>query len=160
MAAASAVTTGHTSPTAASEVEPHASIIDLKAARAEFGHQSAQGKGAVPDPPGEKDGVFAGDRLGFAPAHLAESLGHDEIAGIGGAGRAMPVTFLALGLGGLSLVGPPPSGGFAAKWGRHSRRARFGGDSLRRDDQRQRSGAGRARLSPSRLLRKREAKKD
>ena len=31
-------------------------------------------------------------------------------------GRAMPVTFLALGLGGLSLMGLPPSGGFAAKW--------------------------------------------
>jgi formate hydrogenlyase subunit 3/multisubunit Na+/H+ antiporter MnhD subunit len=28
----------------------------------------------------------------------------------------MPVTFLALGLGGLSLMGLPPSGGFAAKW--------------------------------------------
>jgi formate hydrogenlyase subunit 3/multisubunit Na+/H+ antiporter MnhD subunit len=35
---------------------------------------------------------------------------------IGGAGRAMPVTFLALGLGGLSLMGLPPSGGFIAKW--------------------------------------------
>ena len=47
---------------------------------------------------------------------IAESLGHDRIAGLGGAGRAMPVTFLALGLGGLSLMGLPPSGGFAAKW--------------------------------------------
>jgi len=47
---------------------------------------------------------------------IAESLGHDQIAGLGGAGRAMPVTFLALGLGGLSLMGLPPSGGFAAKW--------------------------------------------
>ena len=28
----------------------------------------------------------------------------------------MPLTFLALGLGGLSLMGLPPSGGFAAKW--------------------------------------------
>jgi formate hydrogenlyase subunit 3/multisubunit Na+/H+ antiporter MnhD subunit len=28
----------------------------------------------------------------------------------------MPVTFLALGLGGLSLMGLPPSGGFTAKW--------------------------------------------
>jgi formate hydrogenlyase subunit 3/multisubunit Na+/H+ antiporter MnhD subunit len=35
---------------------------------------------------------------------------------LGGAGRAMPVTFLALGLGGLSLMGLPPTGGFAAKW--------------------------------------------
>jgi formate hydrogenlyase subunit 3/multisubunit Na+/H+ antiporter MnhD subunit len=28
----------------------------------------------------------------------------------------MPLTFLTLGLGGLSLMGLPPSGGFAAKW--------------------------------------------
>ena len=28
----------------------------------------------------------------------------------------MPMTFFALGLGGLSLMGLPPSGGFAAKW--------------------------------------------
>jgi multicomponent Na+:H+ antiporter subunit D len=47
---------------------------------------------------------------------IAESLGHDKITGLGGAARAMPVTFLALGLGGLSLMGLPPSGGFAAKW--------------------------------------------
>jgi formate hydrogenlyase subunit 3/multisubunit Na+/H+ antiporter MnhD subunit len=47
---------------------------------------------------------------------IAESLGHDRIAEFTGAGRAMPVTFLALGLGGLSLMGLPPSGGFAAKW--------------------------------------------
>ena len=47
---------------------------------------------------------------------VAESLGHDRIADLGGAARAMPVTFLALGLGGLSLMGLPPSGGFAAKW--------------------------------------------
>src|SRR5215472_10566674 len=47
---------------------PHGSIIDLKPARGEFGHQGAQGEGAVPDAPGQKDGVLAGDRLGFAPA--------------------------------------------------------------------------------------------
>jgi multicomponent Na+:H+ antiporter subunit D len=47
---------------------------------------------------------------------IAESLGHDRIAELGGAARAMPATFLALGLGGMSLMGLPPSGGFAAKW--------------------------------------------
>jgi multicomponent Na+:H+ antiporter subunit D len=47
---------------------------------------------------------------------IAESLGHDRIAELGGAARTLPVTFLALGLGGLSLMGLPPSGGFAAKW--------------------------------------------
>ncbi|HKI16179.1 MAG TPA: proton-conducting transporter membrane subunit, partial [Roseiarcus sp.] len=44
------------------------------------------------------------------------SLGHDKIAKFSGAARAMPMTFLTLGLGGLSLMGLPPSGGFAAKW--------------------------------------------
>ena len=37
-------------------------------------------------------------------------------AGLGGVGRALPVTVFALGLSGLSLMGLPPSGGFAAKW--------------------------------------------
>jgi len=52
----------------------------------------------------------------LAAGLVAESLGHDRIAGLGGAGWAMPVTFIAFGLGGLSLMGLPPSGGFAAKW--------------------------------------------
>ena len=34
----------------------------------------------------------------------------------GGIGRALPMTVFAFGLGGLSLMGLPPSGGFAAKW--------------------------------------------
>jgi len=60
--------------------------------------------------------AFAKAAMFLSAGLIAESLGHDRIAGLGGAGRAMPVTFLALGLGGLSLVGLPPSGGFAAKW--------------------------------------------
>ncbi|HYB41883.1 MAG TPA: proton-conducting transporter membrane subunit, partial [Candidatus Methylomirabilis sp.] len=31
-------------------------------------------------------------------------------------GRALPMSVFAFGLGGLSLMGVPPSGGFAAKW--------------------------------------------
>ena len=50
------------------------------------------------------------------PASSPKSLGHDRIAEFAGAARAMPTTFFALGLGGLSLMGLPPSGGFAAKW--------------------------------------------
>jgi formate hydrogenlyase subunit 3/multisubunit Na+/H+ antiporter MnhD subunit len=60
--------------------------------------------------------AFAKAAMFLSAGLIAESLGHDRIAGFGGAGRAMPVTFLALGLGGLSLMGLPPSGGFAAKW--------------------------------------------
>src|SRR5271167_4954271 len=60
--------------------------------------------------------AFAKAAMFLSAGLIAESLGHDRIAGLGGAGRAMPVTFFALGLGGLSLVGLPPSGGFAAKW--------------------------------------------
>jgi formate hydrogenlyase subunit 3/multisubunit Na+/H+ antiporter MnhD subunit len=47
---------------------------------------------------------------------IAESLGHDRIADMRGVARAVPVTMFAFGLAGLSLMGLPPSGGFAAKW--------------------------------------------
>ena len=60
--------------------------------------------------------AFAKAAMFLSAGLVAESLGHDRIASLGGAGRAMPVTFFALGLGGLSLMGLPPSGGFAAKW--------------------------------------------
>ncbi len=60
--------------------------------------------------------AFAKAAMFLSAGLIAESLGHDRISGLGGAGRAMPVTFLTLGLGGLSLMGLPPSGGFAAKW--------------------------------------------
>jgi formate hydrogenlyase subunit 3/multisubunit Na+/H+ antiporter MnhD subunit len=60
--------------------------------------------------------AFAKAAMFLSAGFVAESLGHDRIAALGGAARAMPVTFLALGLGGLSLMGLPPSGGFAAKW--------------------------------------------
>jgi multicomponent Na+:H+ antiporter subunit D len=60
--------------------------------------------------------AFAKAAMFLSAGLVTESLGHDRIASLGGAGRAMPVTFFALGLGGLSLMGLPPSGGFAAKW--------------------------------------------
>ncbi len=47
---------------------------------------------------------------------MAEALGHDRIARIGGVARAVPLGLAAFALGGLSLVGIPPSGGFTAKW--------------------------------------------
>jgi multicomponent Na+:H+ antiporter subunit D len=60
--------------------------------------------------------AFAKAAMFLSAGLIAESLGHDRIAELGGAARALPVAFLALGLGGLSLMGLPPSGGFAAKW--------------------------------------------
>ena len=60
--------------------------------------------------------AFAKAAMFLSAGLIAESVGHDRIAELGGAARVMPVTLLALGLGGLSLTGLPPSGGFAAKW--------------------------------------------
>ena len=47
---------------------------------------------------------------------IAVAVGHDRIAGLGGLARARPASVLAFALAGVSLVGLPPSGGFAAKW--------------------------------------------
>jgi formate hydrogenlyase subunit 3/multisubunit Na+/H+ antiporter MnhD subunit len=51
----------------------------------------------------------------MAAGLIAEALGHDRIAEFAGIGRALPMTMLAFGLGGMSLMGLPPSGGFVAK---------------------------------------------
>jgi formate hydrogenlyase subunit 3/multisubunit Na+/H+ antiporter MnhD subunit len=60
--------------------------------------------------------AFAKAAMFFSAGLLAEALGHDQIGKLAGAARVLPVTFLTLGLGGLSLMGLPPSGGFSAKW--------------------------------------------
>jgi formate hydrogenlyase subunit 3/multisubunit Na+/H+ antiporter MnhD subunit len=60
--------------------------------------------------------AFAKAAMFLSAGLLAEALGHDRIAECRGAARALPLTFLTLGLGGLSLMGLPPSGGFEAKW--------------------------------------------
>jgi formate hydrogenlyase subunit 3/multisubunit Na+/H+ antiporter MnhD subunit len=60
--------------------------------------------------------AFAKAAMFFSAGLLAEALGHDQIAKLGGAARVLPLTFLTIALGGLSLVGLPPSGGFSAKW--------------------------------------------
>jgi multicomponent Na+:H+ antiporter subunit D len=52
----------------------------------------------------------------LAAGLIAAACGHDRVAGLGGLGRALPMTVLAFGIGGLSLMGLPPSGGFVAKW--------------------------------------------
>jgi multicomponent Na+:H+ antiporter subunit D len=60
--------------------------------------------------------AFAKASMFLAAGLVAESLGHDRIADLRGIGHAMPMTLFAFGLGGLSLMGLPPSGGFTAKW--------------------------------------------
>ena len=60
--------------------------------------------------------AFAKAAMFFSAGLLAEALGHDQIAKLGGAVRVLPLTFLTIALGGLSLMGLPPSGGFSAKW--------------------------------------------
>jgi len=60
--------------------------------------------------------AFAKAAMFLAAGLIAESLGHDRIADLRGVGSVMPVTLFAFGLGGLSLMGLPPSGGFVAKW--------------------------------------------
>jgi formate hydrogenlyase subunit 3/multisubunit Na+/H+ antiporter MnhD subunit len=51
----------------------------------------------------------------MAAGLIGEALGHDRIAGLAGLGRVLPMTVFAFGLGGMSLMGLPPSGGFVAK---------------------------------------------
>ncbi len=83
-----------------------------------------------------------------------------EIARFTGAARALPLTFLTLGLGGLSLMGLPPSGGFerqmadAARLGRlrpmdlvraRARRRPAGGAAMSIASSRRRSATARSR---------------
>jgi formate hydrogenlyase subunit 3/multisubunit Na+/H+ antiporter MnhD subunit len=60
--------------------------------------------------------AFAKAAMFLAAGLVAEALGHDQISRLTGAARALPLTFLTLGLSALSLMGLPPSGGFSAKW--------------------------------------------
>jgi multicomponent Na+:H+ antiporter subunit D len=54
--------------------------------------------------------------LFLAAGVMIRALGDDGFDTLGGVGRRLPLAFTAFGLGGLSLAGLPPSGGFVAKW--------------------------------------------
>ncbi len=43
------------------------------------------------------------------------ALGHDRITGLGGIGRALPLSMLTFALAGVALIGVPPSGAYLAK---------------------------------------------
>jgi len=60
--------------------------------------------------------AFAKAAMFLAAGLIAARIGQDRIDGLAGAARLLPVPVLAFGLAGLSLMGVPPSGGFAAKW--------------------------------------------
>ena len=60
--------------------------------------------------------AFAKAAMFMAAGLIAGALGHDQVRGLGGLGRVLPMTVFAFALAGLSLMGLPPSGGFAAKW--------------------------------------------
>lgn len=52
----------------------------------------------------------------LAAGTIERALGHDRAGEMSGVGHHLPVTFFALALAGISLMGMPPSGGFIAKW--------------------------------------------
>lgn len=51
----------------------------------------------------------------MAAGTIYAALGHDRIAGLAGAGRAVPLTVLAFAFGGCTLIGLPFGGAFMAK---------------------------------------------
>ncbi|USD36452.1 complex I subunit 5 family protein [Ferrimonas sp. SCSIO 43195] len=52
----------------------------------------------------------------MAAGNIQRLAGHDRIAELAPVAQRMPLTFIALALAGISLMGLPPSGGFIAKW--------------------------------------------
>jgi multicomponent Na+:H+ antiporter subunit D len=53
--------------------------------------------------------------LFMSAGSIYAALGHDRIAGLGGIGRALPASVLAFAVGGVALIGVPPSGAYLAK---------------------------------------------
>jgi multicomponent Na+:H+ antiporter subunit D len=51
----------------------------------------------------------------MAAGLIYASLGHDRITELGGIGRALPMSVCAFALGGVALIGVPPSGAYLAK---------------------------------------------
>jgi formate hydrogenlyase subunit 3/multisubunit Na+/H+ antiporter MnhD subunit len=51
----------------------------------------------------------------MAAGLIYAALGHDRITGLAGAARALPLSVLAFAVGGVALIGLPPSGAYLAK---------------------------------------------
>lgn len=60
--------------------------------------------------------AFAKSALFLGVDLIRQAAGHDRVNDIRGTAQHMPMTMSALALGGLTLIGLPPSGGFVAKW--------------------------------------------
>jgi len=52
----------------------------------------------------------------LAAANILNSTGTDRLQRLAGVDQRMPLDVFALALGGVSIMGLPPSGGFLAKW--------------------------------------------
>lgn len=52
----------------------------------------------------------------LAAGNLQRAAAHDDLSRLGPAAAALPLTMFAFALGGVSIMGLPPSGGFVAKW--------------------------------------------
>lgn len=59
---------------------------------------------------------LAKSALFLGAGSLMERFGHDEIAGMTGAARSVPVLTAVVALAGVTMMGLPPSGGFGSKW--------------------------------------------
>ena len=59
--------------------------------------------------------AFAKAAMFMAAGMIAAALGQDQIRKLAGIGRALPITVLAFGIGGLALTGLLPSGAYLAK---------------------------------------------
>ncbi len=60
--------------------------------------------------------ALAKSAMFLAAGAVLSRFGHDRIEGLGGLSRRAPVTMMAFGLSGITMMGLPPSGGFVAKW--------------------------------------------
>jgi formate hydrogenlyase subunit 3/multisubunit Na+/H+ antiporter MnhD subunit len=60
--------------------------------------------------------AFAKASLFLSAGIIVMALGHDRIQSLRDLVAWMPMTALAIGIAGVSLIGLPPSGGFMAKW--------------------------------------------
>lgn len=60
--------------------------------------------------------ALAKSAMFLAAGNMSYAVASDRIPLISGIGRRLPMSFLAFGLGGLSLAGLPPTAGFLGKW--------------------------------------------
>jgi multicomponent Na+:H+ antiporter subunit D len=60
--------------------------------------------------------AFAKASMFMAAGSIMYALGHDRIADLRGVAEKIPMTTVAFGISGISLMGLPPTGGFVAKW--------------------------------------------